>query len=118
MSYVPTIGAIVAIIPPSLLALLKFGWREALFVVLGYSLIKAVVFSVLKPRYAARALDISRVFIIIAVLFFVWLFGPIGSIMAVPLAVFIKDFVLESSDDTRPLAAMMGTGRAVQPDDG
>jgi AI-2 transport protein TqsA len=110
MSYVPAVGFIIAIIPPSLLALLEFGWREAFIVVLGYSLIRVVIFSVLKPRYAAQKLDISRVVVIIAVIFFVWLLGPMGSILAVPLAVVIKDLVLASSEDTRPFSVLMGAG--------
>jgi predicted PurR-regulated permease PerM len=114
MSYVPTIGFIVSVIPPAFLALLEFGWREALFVVLGYGLIKGIVFSVLKPRYAAQKLDISRVFIIIAVLFFVWLLGPMGSILAVPLAVFIKDLVLDYSDETRSFAILLESGTTAQ----
>lgn len=110
MSYVPAIGFVIATIPPSLLALLEFGWREAFFVVVGYSLIRVVIFSVLKPRYAAQKLDISRVVVIIAVIFFVWLLGPMGSILAVPLAVVIKDLVLASSEDTRPVSILMGAG--------
>lgn len=112
MSYVPALGFVIAIIPPSLLALLEFGWREAFFVVLGYSLIRVVIFSVLKPRYAAQKLNISRVVIIIAVIFFVWLLGPMGSILAVPLAVVIKDLLLASSEDTRPFSILMGAGTA------
>ena len=114
MSYVPAVGFVIAIIPPALLSLLEFGWREAFLVILGYSLIRGVVFSVLKPRYAAQRLDISRVVVIIAVIFFVWLLGPMGSILAVPLAVVIKDLLLASSDDTRPFSILMGTGTSRQ----
>jgi AI-2 transport protein TqsA len=117
MSYVPAVGFIIAIIPPGLLALLEFGWREAFFVVLGYSVIRVVIFSVLKSRYAAQKLDISRVVVIIAVIFFVWLLGPMGSILAVPLAVVVKDLVLASSDDTRPVSILMGAGAANQSED-
>jgi AI-2 transport protein TqsA len=119
LGYIPAIGFIIALIPPTLLALLHQGGREAHFVIVGYSVIKGIVFSVLRPMVAGRKLNLSRLAIIASVVLWVWVLGPIGAMLAVPVTMIVKDVLLESSEDGRVLALVMSadTGTSTAPSD-
>jgi AI-2 transport protein TqsA len=110
MAYIPVLGFVIALIPPTLLALLQYGWKEALVVIIGYSVIKGLVFSVLRPVFAGKKLNLSRLAFTVSVVFWVWVLGPIGALVALPLTMAAKNLLLESSEEGRVLAAVMSAG--------
>lgn len=91
LSFVPNIGFALSVIPPVLIALLSNGWGNALIVLIGYLLINAVLDNVIGPRFVARQMKISPLLSFLSVIFWAWLLGPIGAILAVPLTVLIQD---------------------------
>jgi AI-2 transport protein TqsA len=48
--------------------------------------------------------------ITISLFFWAWVLGPLGALIAVPLTLAVKELVLDSSDDTRWLSTVMGSG--------
>jgi predicted PurR-regulated permease PerM len=108
MAYIPAIGFIIALIPPTLLALLKYGWQQALIVIGGYVVIRTLVFSVVKPVFAGKKLNLSRIANTVSVVLWVWVLGPIGALLALPMTLAVKDLLLERSEEGRVLAAVMG----------
>ncbi len=107
MSFVPYVGFIIALIPPTFMALLEFGLTRALIVVAGFVLINIVTDNIIYPRLVGRGLNISALVVIMAVFFWSWVLGPLGAILAVPLTLMVKQLILESSDDSRWLAVLM-----------
>jgi predicted PurR-regulated permease PerM len=91
LSFVPNIGFALSVVPPVLLALLGNGWGNALVVLVGYLLINTVVDNVIGPRFVARQMKISPLLSFLSVIFWAWLLGPAGAILAVPLTVLIQD---------------------------
>jgi AI-2 transport protein TqsA len=118
LSFIPTVGLFLAMIPPALLALLEFGPAEALVVVVGFLLIDAVVENVVKPKFLGESLDISPLVIILSLIFWAAILGPMGALLAVPLTLAIKELLLEADEDNRWLAELMSSGGdAEAPDD-
>lgn len=115
-SFVPVVGFIIAMIPPVVLALLESGWTEAFIVLAGYLIINNLVDNVLKPKIIGQGLNLSPLVIIISLLFWGWVFGAVGAILAVPLTMTIKKIVLESSDESRWLAIMMEPAKKAAPE--
>ena len=107
-SFIPNIGFMLSMIPPALLALLEFGWTKALIVVAAYIIINAGVDNVLKPKVIGDDLDISVATTFISLVFWGWVLGPLGAILAVPLTLLVKHVLLGPGEDSRWLAAMMG----------
>jgi predicted PurR-regulated permease PerM len=95
MSFVPNIGFVLSMIPPALLALVGLGWPSALVVVAGYLVINALVDNVVGPRFIGRQMRISALLSFVSVLFWAWVLGPTGALVAVPLTVLIRDLVSE-----------------------
>ena len=111
-NFIPEIGFFLAVIPPVLLALLQLGESKALLVFLGCCLIETIADKVIKPRFMQQELDLSPLVIILSIIFWGWVLGATGVLIAVPLTLMIKKLVLESSEDTRFLAMILETHKA------
>ena len=106
LSYIPTIGLILASVPPVLLALAQYGLGRALAAAGGIIVINFVMDNIITPRITGTGLNLSTVTVLISLLFWAWVFGPLGALLAVPLTIGVK-LVLESYSETRWLAAAM-----------
>lgn len=106
LSFLPNIGFLVALVPPALLALIQFGFGRAIAVVAGFIAINFIVDNVVKPRFVGQSLDLSPVVVLLSLIFWGWLLGIPGALLAVPLTMGVK-FLAESFDGTRWLAVLM-----------
>jgi len=106
LSFIPNIGFVIALVPPALLALIEYGFTRALLVVAGYTLINFVVDNVFKPRFVGESLDLSAIVVVLSLLFWGWLLGPMGALVAIPLSLAAK-FLFESFDESRWFARLM-----------
>ena len=107
LNFVPTIGSMVAAVPPVLLAYVQFGWEGALAVAIGYVVINTVIGNVLEPRMMGRRLGLSSLVVWLSLVFWGWVWGPIGMLLSVPLTMIVK-ILLEHSDDLRWVAVLLG----------
>lgn len=108
LNFIPVIGSIVAGVPPTILALLISGFPNACLVAGGYLLINNVLGNFLEPMLVGKRFGISTLVIVISVVFWGWLWGPIGMLLAVPITMILK-VVLESSDDLRWIGVMISS---------
>lgn len=110
LSFVPNIGFLLSVVPPMLLALLGKGWVSAAIVLIGYVVINSALDNVIGPRLVARQMKISALLSFLSVIFWAWVLGPTGAILAVPLTVLIQQ--LAFAPGARP---DLGTPRPVTP---
>jgi len=106
MSFIPYIGIVIACIPPVLLAYAEGGIVPALLVIGAMALINLFAENVLSPIILGRDNKISTAAVVISLIFWVWLLGPIGAILSVPLTVLLK-IILESYPETHFLSLLM-----------
>ena len=59
LHFIPTIGFILSMIPPAFVALLEFGWRRALLVIIGFIVTQMLCDYVIQPLLMKRGLHIS-----------------------------------------------------------
>jgi len=107
MSYIPTIGFWLALIPPVFLALLESGPVAAFIVFIGIVLINGFAENVVKPKYMGEELDLSPFTVVFSVVFWSALLGPFGAILSVPMTMAFKTLILEPDPSNRWLAALM-----------
>jgi len=107
MNYIPSLGIIISFVPPAVLALLEFGWQRALIVGGGFILINFVIENILKPRVMGEGLNISPLFIMLSLVLWTFVLGPIGTILAVPLTLIATKLLLESSEEMQWLSVLM-----------
>jgi AI-2 transport protein TqsA len=93
-SFVPNIGFLIALVPPTLLALLDGGLGPAIAVVVGYVAINLAFDYVLQPRLLSISLDLSPVVTIVSILAWTVIIGPMGALLAVPLTIAMRAVLL------------------------
>jgi AI-2 transport protein TqsA len=111
LSFIPSIGFILALIPPVLLGLMQFGWQTALIVLIGYVLINGSVDQIIKPRLYGEGLNLAPLAVFLALFVFGFALGPLGGLLAIPLLLSIRAFILQSSESTRWVANVLKAER-------
>jgi predicted PurR-regulated permease PerM len=112
MGYIPSIGFIIALIPPVLLAYAQYGLQTALIVLGGYILINGGVQNFYQPKVMGDRLKISPVIVFIGLFVWDYLLGGIGAILAVSMTMLVL-IIMENFEGTQPLAMLMHyTGEA------
>lgn len=111
-NFVPNIGSIIAAVPAVLLALVQLGATSAIIVATGYLLINLVVGNIIEPRLLGQKLGLSTLVVFLSMLFWNWVWGPLGMLLSVPLTVVLK-IAFEHYDDLRWLSVMLGPGPTV-----
>jgi predicted PurR-regulated permease PerM len=106
MGYIPSIGFMIALIPPVLLAYAQYGLQTALIVLVGYVLINGGVQNFYQPKAMGDRLKISPVVVFVGLFIWGYLLGGIGAILAVPMTLMVL-IIMENFEGTRPLAVLM-----------
>ena len=107
LNFIPTIGSIIALIPPVLLTIIQLGFVEAIIILIGYLVINTIMGNILEPKFMGKGLGLSTLVVFLSLIFWGWILGPIGMLLSVPLTITIK-IALDSSDETRWLAVLLG----------
>lgn len=90
LRFIPYAGVWVAVAMPALLAFAIFdGWGEVAWVLGVFLVLELFLVNVLEPWLYGRSAGLSAIAIILAALFWTWLWGPVGLLLAVPLTVCI-----------------------------
>ncbi len=108
LNYVPNIGSIIAAVPAVLLALVQIGPGMAALAAGGYVVVNIVMGNVVEPRIMGKGLGLSTLVIFLSLVFWGWVFGPVGMLLSVPLTMIVK-IALESSEETHWLGILLGT---------
>jgi AI-2 transport protein TqsA len=113
LNYVPTIGSIIAAVPAVLLALVQLGPAEASATALGFVGINIIFGNFLEPRLMGYGVGISPLVVFLGLIFWGFVFGPVGMLLSVPLTMTLK-LGLENDERTRWIAILIGSERDAQ----
>lgn len=113
LNYVPTIGSIIAAVPTVLMALVQLGPGGASATAIGFVAINMVFGNMIEPRLMGYGVGLSPLIVFIGLVFWGWVFGPVGMLLSVPLTMTLK-LVLESDRRTRWIAILIGSERDAQ----
>ena len=106
MGYIPSIGFMIALIPPVLMAYAQYGLQTALVVLVGYIVINGGVQNFIQPKIMGQGLKISPVVVFVGLFVWGFLLGGIGAILAVPMTLLVL-MIMENFEGTRMLAVLM-----------
>jgi predicted PurR-regulated permease PerM len=112
LNYVPSVGAAIAGIPPVLVALLTLGPGAAAAAAIGFLAVNFVIGNFFEPRMMGVALGLSTLVVFVSMLFWGWLWGPLGALFAVPLTMLLRS-ALAVSEETRWLAVLLSSSEWV-----
>ena len=112
LNFIPTVGSIMASIPPILLALVQFYpsiW-PGVITLLSVVTIQMGMGNALAPKVMGDQLNLSPVVVLLSLLFWGWLWGIVGALISIPIAAAIK-IVCENIETLHPISVMMGSGK-------
>lgn len=113
-NYIPNIGFVIGMIPPTMMGLLEGGWLDALAVILGFSVINLVMQSFIQPKFTGDAVGVTPMVSFVSVLLWSLVLGPLGALLALPATLLVKALLVDPNPDVRFVNALI----ASSPEDG
>lgn len=100
-NYIPNIGFVVGVIPPALLALLSGGPMQALAVLIVYCALNFVIQVLVQPKFTGESVGVTPVVSFFSLLFWVFILGPLGALLALPATLLIKALLIDADPNAR-----------------
>ncbi|KIG12214.1 putative transport protein [Enhygromyxa salina] len=113
LNYIPTLGSIIAALPPVLLGIVNVGLERSAVLLIGYLVINTIMGNVVEPKVMGKRLGLSSLVVFLSLVFWGWIWGPLGMFLSVPLTMVVK-ILLENSDDMRWIAVLLGSGAEME----
>ncbi|UUX92166.1 AI-2E family transporter [Methanoplanus endosymbiosus] len=110
LSYIPYIGLMIVAIPAIFLAWLQLGLWGVVIVAAGICVINAVVENFVFSKFAADSFNMPGLIVILTLVLWSWVLGPIGLLLSVPFTV-ILIALLEANKDTKWIVTLMGVDK-------
>jgi predicted PurR-regulated permease PerM len=108
LNFIPTVGSILCVILPVLFGAVQMGLgSNILWLAICLSIPSAAFQNYLEPIVLGKSVDLSPVTAMIAILFWGFIWGGIGAIVAVPATAVIK-LSFDNFKDLKPVGALMG----------
>lgn len=86
LRFIPYVGTVAASLGPlALAAAIAPGWDIVIWVALLFVLVEPVVGYAIEPLLYGHSTGLSPVSVVIAALFWTWIWGPIGLVLSMPL---------------------------------
>ncbi|WP_346732079.1 AI-2E family transporter [Sphingomonas sp. GC_Shp_4] len=90
LRFIPYVGTVIAALAPlALAAAVDPGWQMAIWVALLFVLVEPIVGYVVEPMLYGHSTGLSPVSVVVAALFWTWLWGPIGLVLSMPLTLML-----------------------------
>jgi predicted PurR-regulated permease PerM len=88
LRFIPYVGSVIAALLPLVLSLAVFpGWLQPALVIALFVLLELVTGTLIQPWLYGQSAGVSQVALLVAVMFWTWLWGPAGLLLATPLTV-------------------------------
>lgn len=113
LNFVPNIGSLLAAVPAVLIAMLQLEPAMILMVVAIYVIVNTVIGSFLEPMLLGQRVGLSVLTVFLSLLFWGWMFGPVGMLLSVPLSMVVK-FAAQATPQTQWLAVLLSPAPAAE----
>ncbi len=107
LSLIPYLGVVLAIIPPLIAGIGQIGSEELVVIIITVVGLHVFAINVLYPKILGRRLQLNPLAVTLALLFWGWLWGAMGLILAVPLTAALK-IIFDHVENLRPYGAWLG----------
>jgi predicted PurR-regulated permease PerM len=113
-NYIPYVGFFLGVLPPAILALLIGGQQLMLVVIVIYTVLNFVVTSLVQPHFIGDAVGLSVTITFVGLVFWGWLLGPVGAILAIPLTLLAKALLVDTDPRAGWADALLNSSAGVR----
>jgi predicted PurR-regulated permease PerM len=107
LSLVPYLGIVLAVAPPFVVGLGQMSAEDMAIVVGAVVVLHLFAINVLYPKFLGRRLKLNPLAVTLALLFWGFIWGAIGLVLAVPLTAAMK-IIFDHVDSMKPYAVWLG----------
>ena len=108
LSLVPYFGVVLALLPPLVAGLANFTTMSSLIALLGgVVMLHLLAMNILYPKIVGRRVHLNPVVVTLAIMFWGWLWGGMGLILAVPITAAMKA-ICDNIMNLRPYGRLLG----------
>jgi AI-2 transport protein TqsA len=121
LGFIPNVGLLLACTPAIIIALILYGWQTALAILVIGIVLNAAMDNAVTPRIMGQGLNLPVLLVFLSFLFWSWVFGFVGALLAIPATLFVKT-LLQGRQETGFLVVLLsGKGeseltRSISPD--
>jgi len=110
LGLIPYIGVALSLIPPLMVALMQYDSVNPILILAGTVIVvHLIAANLLIPKLVGHRLNLNALSVTIAMMFWAWLWGGFGLVLAVPITAAIKA-VCDNVEKLKPFGAWMGEG--------
>ena len=106
-NFIPNIGFVIGLVPPAVIALLDSGPGLMLAVIAMYCVVNVVIQSIIQPRYVGNAVGLSTTLTFLSLVFWTFVLGPLGALLAVPMSLFFRAILVEADPESAWMAPLI-----------
>jgi predicted PurR-regulated permease PerM len=109
-NYIPNVGFIIGLVPPAALGLLIGGPGLMLLIIVVYIVLNFIIQSVIQPKFVGDAVGLSVSLTFLSLVFWVFVLGPTGAFLAVPLSLLVKALLVDVDNEANWLRPLLSSG--------
>ncbi len=106
LGFIPNVGLIIACLPAVVIAFILYGWGTALVILVIGIILNAAMDNAVTPRIYGKGLNLPILLVFTSFLFWSWVFGFVGALLAIPATLFVKA-LLQGRQETRFLVVLL-----------
>src|SRR5438874_2165131 len=106
LGFIPNVGLIIACLPAVIIAFILYGWGTALVILVIGIILIAAMDNAVTPRIYGKGLNLPVLLVFTSFLFWSWVFGFVGALLAIPATLFVKA-LLQGRQETRFLVVLL-----------
>jgi AI-2 transport protein TqsA len=106
LGFIPNVGLIIAILPAVIIAFILYGLGTALAILAIVIILNAFMDNAVTPRIMGKGLNLPILLVFLSFLFWSWVFGFVGALLAIPATLFVKT-LLQGRQETRFLVVLL-----------
>jgi AI-2 transport protein TqsA len=113
-NYIPNIGFIIGLVPPTIVALLEKDVVTAIIVVIVYCVLNFVIQTIIQPRVVGVTVGLSSTLSFLSLIVWATILGASGAFLAIPLSLLVKAVFIDSDPDHDWLKPLLSSGKPAE----
>jgi predicted PurR-regulated permease PerM len=110
-NYIPNIGFVIGLVPPTIIALLDKDVATAIIVVIVYCVINFVIQTIIQPRVVGVTVGLSATLSFLSLIVWATILGASGAFLAIPLSLLVKALLVDVDPEQAWVSPLLSSER-------
>jgi AI-2 transport protein TqsA len=117
-NYIPNIGFIIGLVPPTIIALLDKDVLTAIIVVVVYCVLNFVIQTIIQPRVVGVTVGLSATLSFLSLIVWATILGASGAFLAIPLSLLVKALLVDVDPEQIWVSPLLSSEKPGKESDG